>query len=120
MDAVGDRLRVVVVLVVLAALAVGTVLARKLHEMRIDRTPMHTRYAVVVPGLYGWAVLTAPAWLRGPASFAHLLGAAGGVHLFVLGTVGFVVLGTLYHISPSSSRSGSGSRRHSVESATDP
>ena len=92
--------RVGAALVLVAALAFGTILARKLFEMRVDRTPMHTRYAVAVPGLFGWALLTAPAWLRDPTASASLFGAPGAVHLFALGTVGFVVLGTLYHIVP--------------------
>jgi len=88
------------VLVVVAALAVSAILARKLVEMRVERTPMHTRYAVVVPALTGWALLTLPTWLRAPASHAHLFGAPGAAHLLALGAVGFVVFGTLYHVVP--------------------
>lgn len=88
------------VLVLGAALAFSAILARKLFEMQVDWTPMHARYAVVAPGLAGWALLTIPAWLRAPTAPAHLFGAAGSVHLFVLGTVGFVVVGTLYHVVP--------------------
>jgi len=87
-------------LVVLAALSVGVVLARRLHEMRVERTPMHTRYAVVAPALAAWAVLTLPAWLADPTADAATFGAPGAVHLLVLGVVGFVVVGTLYHIVP--------------------
>jgi hypothetical protein len=92
--------RIGAILVVVAALAVGTILARKLSAMRVDWTPMHTRYAVAVPGLLGWALLTAPAWIRNPTAPEHLFGAAGTAHLFVVGAIGFVVLGTLYHIIP--------------------
>ncbi|MFB6195270.1 MAG: hypothetical protein ABEI80_03800 [Haloplanus sp.] len=92
--------RVGAVLVLGAALAFSTILARKLYEMQVARTPMHTRYAVVVPGLTGWALLTLPAWLADPLAPASLFGAPGVSHLFALGTVGFVVLGTLYHIVP--------------------
>lgn len=88
------------VLVLGAALAFSAILARKLYEMQVARTPMHTRYAVVVPAFSSWALLTLPAWVRTPNAPGHLLGAAGAVHLFVLGTVGFVVVGTLYHIIP--------------------
>jgi len=88
------------VLVLGAAFAFGTILARKLYEMRVEWTPMHTRYTIVVPGLLGWALVTVPAWVRDPNAPAHLFGATGAVHLFVLGTVGFVVFGTLYHIIP--------------------
>jgi hypothetical protein len=92
--------RVGAVLVLAAAITFATILARKLYEMQVDWTPMHTRYAVVVPGLLGWALLSVPAWLRAPIAPAHTFGAVGAVHLFLLGTVGFVVLGTLYHIVP--------------------
>jgi len=87
-------------LVVLAALAFATVLARKLLEMRVARTPMHTRYAVVAVALAGWALLAAPAWLAEPTAIEHRFGAAGTSHLLFLGVVGFVVLGTLYHVVP--------------------
>jgi len=88
------------VLVLAAALAFSTILGRKLHEMRVAWTPMHTRYAIVVPGLAAWALVTIPAWLRTPTAPEHLFGAPGAVHLFVLGAIGFVVLGTLYHVVP--------------------
>ncbi|MBX0296481.1 hypothetical protein [Haloarcula nitratireducens] len=87
-------------LVCLAALSFGAILARKLFEMRVERTPMHTRYAVVALSLSSWALLTVPAWATDPLARAHLLGGPGTTHLLVLGTVGFVVLGTLYHVVP--------------------
>ncbi|MFB6205126.1 MAG: hypothetical protein ABEJ05_01160 [Haloglomus sp.] len=92
--------RIGAALVLAAALAFGTILARRLSEMQVDWTPMHTRYAVAVPGLLGWALVTIPAWLRAPTAPEYLLGATGAVHLFVLGAVGFVVVGTLYHVVP--------------------
>jgi hypothetical protein len=87
-------------LILVAALSVSVVLGRKLYEMRVDRAPMHTRYAVAVLSLPLWALLTAPAWLTDPTGREHLLGSAGAAHLLVLGAVGFVVLGTLYHVVP--------------------
>jgi hypothetical protein len=39
-------------------------------------------------------------WLQAPNAPEHLFGAAGAVHLLALGTIGFVVFGTLYHIIP--------------------
>ncbi|WP_435066659.1 hypothetical protein [Haloplanus sp. C73] len=87
-------------LVLVAALAFGAILGRKLYEMQVAWTPMHTRYAVVVPGLVAWALLTAPAWLSAPTAPTHRFGAPEAVHLLALGTIGFVVLGTLYHIVP--------------------
>jgi hypothetical protein len=88
------------VLVLVAALGVSVVLARKLYEMRVPWTPMHTRYGVVATALAAWALGTAPAWLRDPTTAAHLIGAPGTTHLLALGVIGFVVLGTLYHIVP--------------------
>jgi hypothetical protein len=92
--------RVGAAMVLVAALAVSVILARKLYEMRVPWTPMHTRYGVVAATLAAWALLTAPAWLSQPIADAHLLGAPGTVHLLALGVVGFVVFGTLYHIVP--------------------
>lgn len=88
------------VLVLLAALAFAFVLGRKLFEMQVEWTPMHSRYTAVVPALVLWAVLSVPAWVDDPTARSHLFGAQGTVHLLVLGVVGLVILGTLYHIIP--------------------
>ncbi|WP_323676013.1 hypothetical protein [Halorubellus sp. PRR65] len=88
------------VLVLAAALSVSVILARKLAEMRVERTPMHVRYAVVAVALAAWALVTAPAWVSSPTASTHLFGASGSVHLLVLGVIGFVVFGTLYHVVP--------------------
>jgi hypothetical protein len=88
------------VLVLAAALGFSVILARRLLEMQVPRTPMHTRYAVVVPALGGWALLSVPAWLEDPTAGKHLFGAPGAGHLLVLGAIGFVLFGTLYHIIP--------------------
>lgn len=61
---------------------------------------MLTRYAVAAVALAGWAVLTLPAWLADPLAGDRLFGAPGTGSLFRLGFVGFVVLGTLYHVVP--------------------
>jgi hypothetical protein len=88
------------ILVVVAALAVGVVLARRLYEMRVPWTPMHRRYAVVALALLAWALLTIPSWAGSPTAPATRFGAPGATHLLVLGVVGFVVAGTLYHVVP--------------------
>lgn len=87
-------------LILLAALSIAFVLGRKLYEMQVEWTPMHRRYAVIVPALVAWAVLSLPAWMTDPTAYEHLFGAAGSVYLLVLGVIGFVVLGTLYHVIP--------------------
>jgi hypothetical protein len=92
--------RVGAALVLLAALAFAAVLARRLLEMRVERTPMHTRYSVVAVALAAWAATAAPAWLRAPLAPEHVLGGPGSAPLLLLGVIGFVVLGTLYHVVP--------------------
>ncbi|TKX59116.1 hypothetical protein EXE44_05750 [Halorubrum sp. SS7] len=92
--------RVGAAFVLLAALAFAAVLARRLLEMRVERTPMHTRYAVVALALVGWAATAAPAWLRSPLAAETVLGGPGSAPLLLLGAVAFVVLGTLYHVVP--------------------
>ncbi len=87
-------------LVVISLFAFSVILARRLYETQVDWTPMLSRYAVVAPVMAIWALLTASAWLTDPLTRATLFGAPGAVHLLVLGIIGFVVLGTLYHIVP--------------------
>ncbi|WP_066416149.1 hypothetical protein [Halorubrum aethiopicum] len=86
--------------ILVAASAFCLVLTRKLYEMRVERTPMHTRYVVAAGALALWIVVSAPAWLSDPLTRNHLLGAANAGHLLLLGAIGFVVVGTLYHVIP--------------------
>ncbi|ELZ40453.1 hypothetical protein C471_07950 [Halorubrum saccharovorum DSM 1137] len=87
-------------LILSAATAICLVLARKLYEMRVERTPMHTRYVVAVGALALWVAVSVPAWISDPLTRDQLLGAANAGHLLLLGAIGFVVVGTLYHIIP--------------------
>ncbi len=87
-------------MILVAAVAGATVLARKLDETQVPTTPMHRRYAVVAGALGLWVLATAPAWIRDPTGSAHLLGGPGAAHLLMLGVIGFVIWGTLYHIVP--------------------
>ncbi|WP_436934923.1 hypothetical protein [Halovenus marina] len=87
-------------LVLAGAIAIAVVLGRKLVEMRVEWTPMHSRYAVLAPALVLWALFSVSAWVRQPTAPQHLFGASGSVHLLLLGVIGFVILGTLYHIVP--------------------
>jgi hypothetical protein len=68
--------------------------------MRVDRTPMHTRYGAVAVSLAAWAATAAPAWLRSPLAADRVLGGPGSAPLLLFGVVGFVILGTLYHVVP--------------------
>ncbi len=87
-------------LVVAGLLAIAAVLARRLVETRVEWTPMLTRYGLVVVAILVWAVPTVPAWFADPLARSAILGGPDVQLLLVLGIVGFVVLGTLYHIVP--------------------
>jgi len=87
-------------LVVASVLAVAVILARRLVETAVEWTPMLSRYAVASAAMAGWAALTLPAWLADPLAVDARFGAPGTDHLLALGVVGFVVLGTLYHVVP--------------------
>ncbi|MEM4782096.1 MAG: hypothetical protein QXG03_11135 [Halalkalicoccus sp.] len=87
-------------LVVLSVLGFGVLLGRRLFEARVEPTPMLSRYAVAAGAMALWATLTLPTWLRDPLASDALLGAPGTRSLLLFGVVGFVVLGTLYHVVP--------------------
>jgi len=87
-------------LVAVSLLGVAVVLARRLYETRVEWTPMLSRYAVAAPAMALWALATLPAWLRSPLDPAVRFGAPGAAHLLAFGVVGFVVLGTVYHVVP--------------------
>ena len=86
-------------LVAVALLGFSVVLGRRLVETQVESTPMLSRYAVVALAMAAWALATVPVWLADPLSPNALFG-GGPVHLLVFGVVGFVVLGTLYHVVP--------------------
>jgi cbb3-type cytochrome oxidase subunit 1 len=87
-------------LIVGSLLGFGLLLGRRLHRTRVDWTPMLSRYAVAVPALVLWALLAGPAWVADPLAGTATFGAPGTAHLLTAGVVGFVVLGTLYHVVP--------------------
>ncbi|WP_225317759.1 MULTISPECIES: hypothetical protein [Haloferax] len=88
------------VLVTVTLFGFSIVLARRLTETSVEWNPMLTRYAVVVPALALWSGLTFFAWLGDPLAYATRFGAPSSFYLLVLGVVGFVVFGTLYHVVP--------------------
>ncbi|GAA0458997.1 hypothetical protein MUK72_03140 [Halococcus dombrowskii] len=86
-------------LVVASVLAIGVILVRRLFETQVPWTPMLSRYAVVAVAMVLWALVTAPAWFDDPLARATLFGTESA-HLLAFGVIGFVVLGTLYHVVP--------------------
>jgi hypothetical protein len=78
--------------------AFGVVFARWLVGSRAERSPMVRRYRVAAVALGAWLALTAPAWLRDPLAAGSPFGASE--RLLVYGVVGFVAVGTLYHVVP--------------------
>jgi hypothetical protein len=91
--------RVGAALVLTALVSFAVVLGRKLHETKVEQTPMLSRYAVVVAALVGWVLSSAPTWLSNPVGPAVTFGPDGAAHLLAA-VVGFVLLGTLYHVVP--------------------
>jgi len=105
--------RVGAALVVVSLLAFSVILARRLVETKVEWTPMLARYAVVAPAMALWALLAASAWVVDPVAlvdgrlatgdplaYRTLFGHPDAAHLLAFGVVGFVVLGTLYHVVP--------------------
>lgn len=88
------------VLVVAGVVAVAVVLARRLLGATVEPSPLMTRYGVASALMLAWAAATLPAWLADPLDRDALLGSPGVGRPLVLGFVGFVVLGTLYHVVP--------------------
>ncbi|UPV75345.1 hypothetical protein M0R89_04585 [Halorussus limi] len=92
--------RIGALLALAGLLAFAAVLARKLWETRVERTPMLSRYAVVAAAVPAWALAALPSWLSRPADPATTFGHPAVGHLLAAGAVGFVLLGTLYHVVP--------------------
>jgi len=115
--------RVGAALVVVGLLAFVVVIARLLVATRVEWNPMLARYAVVAVAMAVWALEAGRAWVVDPVAVAAdpatlaadptalgrgewlgdpLVAApfGGAPHLLFVGIVGFVVLGTLYHVVP--------------------
>ncbi|MGQ4556108.1 hypothetical protein [Halobellus sp. GM3] len=87
-------------LTALCVAAVGLILARRLVETAVPWNPMLRRYAVGAAAMLAWSLLTVPAWIADPLASTATFGAPAAVHLLLVGVVGFVVAGTLYHVVP--------------------
>jgi hypothetical protein len=88
------------VLLTVGTLAFAGILARKLYETQVDRTPMLTRYGVAAVALAAWSPLALAAWVEQPLARETLFGFGATTHLLFVGVVGFVVLGSVYHVVP--------------------
>ncbi|MFC7185798.1 hypothetical protein [Halorubrum yunnanense] len=82
------------------AAVAGGILLRRLRDATAAGTPMLSRYAVVALATLGWSATAAAAWVVDPLGPAARFGhpAVGPVLLGAL--VGFVVVGSLYHVVP--------------------
>ncbi|RQG94929.1 hypothetical protein [Natrarchaeobius chitinivorans] len=97
---IGLVARVGGILILASVLGFGVLLARRLYEAQVPWTPMLSRYVVVATAMVLWPLWTGVYWVRDPLDPTTLFGAPGSVHLLAFGLIGFVVLGTLYHIIP--------------------
>jgi hypothetical protein len=87
-------------LVCAGGLAFAAILVRKLWASQVERNPMLTRYAAAALALAAWSVLALAAWVQQPLARVTLFGPTAAVHLLFVGVVGFVVMGSLYHVIP--------------------
>ncbi|MFB6233868.1 MAG: hypothetical protein ABEH81_02080 [Halopenitus sp.] len=110
------------VLVATGVLAVGWVLARRVRGASVPASPMTRRYAVVAGALLAWGVTAGATWAAAalhPGAVTSTIGGAADVGAgavagdatvrfgapslgpyLLLAAVGFVVIGTLYHVVP--------------------
>jgi len=90
-----------VALVLVSLSGFGFVVLRKLRESLVGVTehPMLVRYVVASFALLAWVLLAASELARNPLS-SGFSGVAATAHVLLVGFVGFVVVGTLYHIVP--------------------
>lgn len=109
-------------LVSVSVLAVGWVLARRIRRASVAPSPMTRRYALVAVTLVAWAVTAGLTWLAAALGFGVFGDGGGSVAstgastvageaalrfgvptvgpVLLFAAIGFVVLGTLYHVVP--------------------
>ncbi|KKF39159.1 hypothetical protein FK85_30735, partial [Halorubrum saccharovorum] len=82
------------------AAVAGAVLLRRIRDATGAVTPMLSRYAVVAAATIAWSATAFATWIRTPLGAGVRFGhpAVGPVLLGAL--VGFVVVGSLYHVVP--------------------
>lgn len=85
-------------LVATGVLLAGVVLGRHLRNATATASPMLSRYAVVAVAAVAWSLTAAATWLTAPLGVRFGDPAVGSLLLGAL--VGFVVMGTVYHVVP--------------------
>ncbi len=87
-------------LVALGLVLTGIFLGRCLYGSTVEGTPMLSRYWVVAASMILWPLTAAVAWIDAPLTRTFVLGDPRSGTVLLVGIIGFVVLGTLYHIVP--------------------
>ncbi|MFC7324287.1 hypothetical protein ACFQMF_06795 [Halorubrum rutilum] len=82
------------------AAAAGGVLLRRLRDATAPATPMLPRYAVVAVATLAWSATAAATWVVDPFGPAVRFGHPGVGPVLLGALVGFVVVGSLYHVVP--------------------
>lgn len=75
-------------------------LARRLYTATVDYSPMLPRYGAVAILGGGWAISAAASWSVAPIGASVRLGSQTLGPILLFGAIGFVVVGTLYHVIP--------------------
>lgn len=88
-------------LVLVSLAGFGLVVLRKLRESLVDVTeqPMLVRYVVASFALLAWIPLAVPELAFDPFS-SGFAGETATAHVLLAGFIGYVIVGTLYHIVP--------------------
>ncbi|WP_460560240.1 hypothetical protein [Halorubrum pallidum] len=82
------------------ATAGGVLLRRVRDATAATATPMLSRYAVVGVALLAWSTTAAATWFARPLGSAVRIGAPGAGPILLGAVVGFVVVGSVYHVVP--------------------
>lgn len=80
--------------------AAAIVLGRRLYFATVDYSPMLPRYAVATVSGLAWTLVAGASWVSDPLSSGTRFGPAEIGPILLFGTIGFVLVGTLYHVVP--------------------
>jgi len=87
-------------LVATGVVLAGIVLGRHVRNATASASPMLSRYAVVAIAAVAWGLTAATTWVTSPLGPVVRFGDPAVGSLLLGALVGFVVIGTLYHIVP--------------------